>query len=190
MSERSPASSMAGPDPSAHSALDRYDGLARLLHWVFAIGILYASIVGYSLMWIGEGMSRPLHDFFAHLNMSLATVLMVLFPLRVAWKFVRVDPPPPDIDARQLKLARGVQILLYVTIFSALLSGFLAVPHSYMLFGMMTVPTPFEQGPVTGSFLQAHHVSCALLVGLVSLHVMGVLRHTMIKRVDILRRML
>ncbi|MGB9153465.1 MAG: cytochrome b/b6 domain-containing protein [Alphaproteobacteria bacterium] len=165
----------------------RYDGLARLLHWVFAVGIIYASIVGYSLGWIAD---RPLHDFLSNLNTSLATVLILLFPLRVAWKFVRTNPPPPTIDAKQLKLARGVQNLLYLTIFEVLVSGFLMVPHGYMFFDLIQVPTLFEKGPMTELFSQAHRIGNAFLAGLVVLHVMGVIVNTMFRRVNILRRML
>lgn len=164
----------------------RYDAITRVLHWVFAIGIIYASIVGYALAWIAD---PSVHDFFAHLNMSLATVLMLLFPARVAWRFIRVEPAQLDLPPRELKLAKGVQSLIYLTIAAVLISGFLMVPHSYVFFGLVTVPTVFEKGPMTEAFFQAHRVSCALLVGLVLLHGMGIVKHTLIKPIGLLRRM-
>lgn len=35
--------------------LDRYDGVARFFHWVFAAGIIYASITGYTLAQLSAG---------------------------------------------------------------------------------------------------------------------------------------
>lgn len=166
---------------------ERYDGLTRLLHWIFAISIIYASVAGYSLRWIDD---RPLHDFLSRLNVSLATLLIPLFPLRAMWKFVRTDPPPPAVATRDLRLARGVQNLLYVAIFATLASGFLMMPHGYMLFGRIAVPTPFEKGEVTAEFGWMHSVCTAVLSGLILVHIMGVLKHTLIKSVNILRRML
>lgn len=173
-------------DTNLIDAPERYDSVTRLLHWVFAVGIIYASIVGYALGWIADPSA---HDFFSHLNMSLATVLMALFPVRVAWRFIRAEPASPAIDPRELRLAKGVQSLIYLAIAAVLISGFLMVPHSYALFGTVTVPTVFEKGPMTEAFFLAHRIGCASLVGLVLLHGMGVVKHTLIKPVGLLRRM-
>lgn len=169
------------------SAPDRYDGWARILHWSFAVGIIYASIVGYSLDLISN---QAVHDFLSHLNMSLATLLIILFPLRVVWKFMRVNPRPPAIREKELKIAKSVHNLLYLTIFVVLASGFLMVPHGYVFFGLVEIPTLFEKGRVTAIFSQMHLVSNLFLSGLVMMHIAGVISHTLFKRVDILRRML
>jgi cytochrome b561 len=50
--------------------LDRYDGLARFLHWIFAAGIIYASIAGYTVARLSSGPER---DFLSRLNMSIAS---------------------------------------------------------------------------------------------------------------------
>jgi superoxide oxidase len=168
-------------------ASDRYDSLTRLLHWIFAVSIIYATVVGYALNWIDD---RPLHDALSSFSMSLATLLIPLFPLRAVWKFVRVNPQPPALEAKQLKLARGAHNLLYVTIFAVLVSGFLMVPHGYRFFNLIFLPTPFEKGGLTETFGQMHAICTALLSGLIILHVAGVVSHTVFKRINILRRML
>lgn len=165
---------------------DRYDGLSRALHWIFAIGILYASAVGYALAWIDD---HAVHDFLSHLNMSLATVLIALFPLRLGWRLLRREPPAPAIPPGQQRLARAVQILLYATICVVLVSGFLMVPHGYSFFGLVGIPTVFEKGPVTEGFFLLHRISCAVLVALFALHIAGVLKNTVVNRVNILSRM-
>jgi cytochrome b561 len=166
----------------------RYDLLARLLHWIFAIGIIYASIVGYALHFIPDG---TVHGFFSRLNMSLATVLIALFPIRVWWRFVRTEPTEPlGLSPAQIKLARMIQALIYLTILSVLVSGYLMVPDGYQLFGLANIPTPFAKGMATEDFFILHRLSCAALCGLVGLHLLGVLAHTVVKPNGLLRRMI
>jgi cytochrome b561 len=172
---------------AAHD-LDRYDGVARLLHWIFAAGIIYASIAGYTLARLSSGPER---DFLSRLNMSIATVLMVLFPLRVFWKFVRVEPRElPGVSSVQRALAHRVHILIYLTIFTVLASGFLMVPNGYSFFGLVEIHTPFGKGALTHKLFAIHQASCALLAGLAVLHVLAVVKHQLITGIDVLRRML
>jgi superoxide oxidase len=167
--------------------LDRYDGLARFFHWVFAAGIIYASVMGYTIAHMARG---PAHDFLSRLNMSIATVLIVLFPLRLGWKKVRIEPRAlPGVSVRQQSVARGVHIVMYIAIFAVLASGFLMVPNGYSFFGLIEIHTPFAKGPLTDAFFAMHRASCALLAGLVTLHVLAVVKHQCIARNNVLRRM-
>lgn len=169
-------------------AMDRYDGFARALHWIFAVGIIYATVVGYALHVIPAG---PAHDFLSHLNMSLATLLIVLFPIRVWWKFARNDPAPPKgLNARQVQFAHLIQTLVYLAILVVLVSGYLMVPDGYRLFGLVDISTPFAKGDVTGAFFLLHRIGCAVLTGLVCLHLLGVIVHTLIRPTGLLRRMI
>lgn len=168
--------------------IDRYDLLTRTLHWIFAIGILYATAVGYALHLIPAG---PAHDFLSRLNMSLATALILLYPLRAWWRFARRDPAPPaGLDPAQFRLARRVQTALYLAILAVSVSGYLMVPDGYRFFGLVTIPTPFAKGPTTEAFLLLHRISCGILTGLVGLHLLGVLVHTLVRPIGLLRRMI
>jgi superoxide oxidase len=173
--------------PTRKRDLDRYDGLARFFHWIFAAGIIYASVMGYTIAHIARG---PAHDFLSRLNMSIATVLIVLFPLRVGWKQIRIEPRAlPGVSVRQHSVARGIHTVMYVAIFAVLASGFLMVPNGYSFFGLVEIHTPFAKGPLTDEFFAMHRASCALLAGLVALHVLAVVKHQWIARNNVLRRM-
>jgi cytochrome b561 len=163
--------------PKRERAVDRYDGLTRFFHWVFAVVIIYTSVAGYMLARIGGG---AVHDFLSRLNMSVATVLIV-----------RVEPRAlPNTSAWQRSLATGVHGLIYATIFAVLASGFLMVPNGYSFFGLIEIHTPFPKGALTDELFTVHRASCALLGGLVALHVLAVIKHQLIARNDVLRRML
>ncbi|MFP6560106.1 cytochrome b [Paraburkholderia sp. B3] len=167
---------------------DRYDVIARFFHWIFAAGIIYASIAGYTLAHLPAGPGR---EWLSQLNMSITTVLIALFPLRLGWTFVRARPRAlPGIPRAQRAVAHLVHALLYLTIFAALASGFLMVPNGYSFFGLVEIPTPFAQGPLTETLFVVHRASCALLAALVALHVLAVVKHQFIARNGVLRRML
>ncbi len=167
---------------------DRYDGLARLLHWIFAAAILYATAAGYALAQLPDGATR---EFLSHLNMSIATVLIALFPLRVWWASVRAAPRElPGVSDAQRAIAHGVHRLLYLTIFAVLASGYLMVPNGYAFFGLIEIPTPFGPGALTAQLFAFHRASCALLAALVVLHVLAVIKHQWIARNGVLKRML
>ncbi|MFD1554939.1 cytochrome b [Paraburkholderia silviterrae] len=173
---------------ASRPALDRYDGVARFFHWTFAACIVYASVAGYTLTRIASG---PVHHFLSQLNMSIGTVLIVLFPFRAGWKLVRTEPRAMrGVSVRQQSLAHGVHGVLYLTMFAVLTSGFLMVPNGYSFLGLFEIHTPFQRGPLTDELFTVHRASCALLAGLVVLHVLAVIKHQLIARNDVLRRML
>jgi superoxide oxidase len=174
--------------PAAEADPDRYDGVARFFHWTFAVWIIYASVAGYSITRLANG---PVHEFLSQLNMSIGTVLIVLFPFRVGWKLVRNEPRAlRDVSATQQLLARIVHAVMYAVIFAVLASGFLMVPNGYSFFGLVEIHTPFEKGPLTDELFAVHRATCALLAGLVVLHVAAVIKHQLVARNDVLRRML
>jgi superoxide oxidase len=177
-----------GESPTAIAQQGRYDGVARFFHWTFAVWIIYVSIAGYALTQLANG---PAREFLSQLNMSIGTVLIVLFPLRVIWKLVRIQPRAlPNVSAMQQTLAHIVHAVIYVVIFAVLASGFLMVPNGYSFFGLVQIHTPFGKGALTDELFAVHRATCALLAGLVMLHVAAVIKHQLIARNDVLRRML
>lgn len=171
--------------PSAQPS--RYDLLSRILHWIFAVSIIYATAVGYALRLIPPG---PTHDFLSRLNASLATLLIPLFMLRLFWRFKRTQPAPPALPPQQARVARGIQNLLYVFIFLSLASGYLMMPDGYMLFGLVHIATPFTKGPIADAMGLIHTLCVTSLTLLFSLHIAGVLLHTFKRHTFVLRRML
>jgi cytochrome b561 len=87
-------------------------------------------------------------------------------------------------------VARIVHAVIYVMIFAVLTSGFLMVPNGYSLFGLVEIHTPFQKDQLTDELFAVHRTSCALLAGLVLLHVLAVIKHQLIARNGVLRRML
>jgi uncharacterized membrane protein len=57
-------------------APERYDSISKIFHWFFAISIIYATVSGYSLLYI---TNHTIHELIAHFNVSLATILTETF---------------------------------------------------------------------------------------------------------------
>ncbi|WP_423757875.1 cytochrome b [Burkholderia sp. NLJ2] len=166
----------------------RYDALSRTLHWVFAVVILYTMAAGFSLHFIRD---PAIWKFVSTLNMSLASCLIVLFPVRYLWTFFRDAPPELDaIPAKQRAIAHVVHSLIYALIAFVLFSGFVMVPDGYWLFGVFYIRTPFAAGPVTEHWFVLHRAACYTLALLVALHAGAALKHHFVSKNDVLKRML
>ena len=63
---------------------DYYDPLSRLLHWLMAAVILYATLAGYLMHLVIDSHPR-LFQFLSVLNMSMAALITPLFLLRWGW---------------------------------------------------------------------------------------------------------
>lgn len=167
---------------------DRHDRLTRILHWIFAFSIIYTMIAGYSLHVI---TNKSIFHFISTLNMSIATCLIILFPVRYVWSIVRIDPKPIEsIPARQRAIAHAAHSLTYALIAFVLLSGFVMIPDGYWFFGAFYVKTPFSQGPITDHWFTLHRIACYTLTVMVIAHVGAAIKHHLILKNDTLKRML
>ncbi|RQH06934.1 cytochrome b [Paraburkholderia dinghuensis] len=168
--------------------IPRYDRFTRYLHWAVATGIIYASIVGYSLNYIS---SPGVHNFFSVLNMSLATVVTVLMCGRFVWRFFRPSiNKPGQVPAKRNSAANFAHEVFYIIIFTVLISGFLMLKHGYNFFGLFYVPRPIAVNDVNDFFFKIHRYSTATLVIMLFLHVLAVVKCHIIDRHPIISRMI
>ncbi|MFC5705872.1 cytochrome b [Aeromonas eucrenophila] len=165
-----------------------YDPLSRLLHWLMAVVILYATLAGYLMHLVIDSHPR-LFQFLSVLNMSMATLITPLFLLRWGWQHLRT--PLPESEAGHyhgwVKLAHA---LLYGLMFVVLLSGFLMLEQDYALFWLYPITNPIDSPEINAFFFRVHRLGCLSLAALVLLHVAAALYHHGIKGDRTLYRML
>lgn len=166
----------------------RYDKFTRLLHWICAAGIIYATTVGYSLHFITD---QTIFNFFSQLNMSLATVVTLLMSVRFIWRFFRPSVPySGHITGHKKGFVVLMHELFYLIIFVVLISGFLMLEHGYSLFGLVAIPQPIKNEAVNHFFFMVHRGGCIALSVMLMLHVAAVIKHQWIDKNAILSRML
>ena len=168
---------------------DRYDLMSRVLHWVMASVIIYATIAGYVMHYV---TSHPeLFSFLSVLNMSLATIATPLFIVRYVWSHFRSSPTMPlSVPEGQKCVAKLAHSLMYLVMFIVFSTGYLMLKEPYSLFWLVSVNNPITDPAINGFFFYLHRASCIALACLVVLHVCAALKHHFVSRNYVLKMML
>ncbi|MBG3080310.1 cytochrome b [Proteus mirabilis] len=171
----------------------RYGHLSLLLHWGSALTVYGMFALGLWMVTLGY------YDSWYHsapeIHKSIGILLFIILIVRVIWRWMS---PPPKALASYSKFTRIsahiVHMLLYLILFSILISGYListADGQAISVFEWFSVPAIFtgeaEQADLAGDI----HLYLAWSVVLLSLlHVAGALKHHFIDKDVTLKRML
>jgi cytochrome b561/polyisoprenoid-binding protein YceI len=187
---------------SRRNTATRYGSVAKIFHWLTALLILTAILLGL----IAENMA---HDITAQDSAALARVA-TLFSLhktigvaaffvallRILWAISQPKPGLPNGDRRaEAFLADMMHWALYGALVIVPLSGWI---HHAAQAGYAPIWWPFGQTlpfvPQSAAWAEAagavHWLATKVLIAAILLHVAGALKHHLIDRDDTLRRML
>lgn len=163
-----------------------------LIHWASAALIFWLFYLGLTMVDLPLSPQK-FADYALHKSLGLTVLAIVL--VRLVWRALTPPPPLPDgMRRRDALLAKGVHHGIYVLLLVIPLTGWLyssatASPANY--FGFFTVPDLIGTSETAGKVLRVvHDVAGKLLMVLLILHVAGALKHHLIDRDDVLRRML
>jgi cytochrome b561 len=172
----------------------RWSGVMRLLHWTGAALILSLLVLGFVMV---EIVKEPGQRFELYqLHKSLGFVALLLALARLGWRVAvaRVSPNAAlSVSYRRVSLARDVA--LYGLMILHPLTGWLMIsasplPLPVSLFGF-TVPNPIAPDfPLSEELKAVHHALAYLLAGLVALHILTAIKHSVIDGDNVLASML
>ena len=169
---------------------------AKTLHWMGAVMILILLLHGW---WMTHMTPRPerLANYAWH--SALGYDLLVLFVLRLLWRWMNTVPDLPVNTARWERIAAhaghaGLYLLMIVTSLSGwVVAATFRTPMLADLFGL-SVPTPAMitsiDRSLRGVIEETHKNLAYVLAALVILHIAAALWHHFAKKNDVLRRML
>ncbi|MEM8788002.1 MAG: cytochrome b [Pseudomonadota bacterium] len=180
---------------------------ARVLHWVMALMIVILLVVGiYMSNFIPdtlEGIGQRVE--LTQMHKSFGFTVFVLAVLRVVWRLANPTPKLPDaMPGWQKAASHASHFALYGLIFIMPLTGWLMASASplnnadayptqikNMVFGLFEMPDPFPTGTesLESIFHTAHFLSSLGLVLILGLHIGAALKHHLVDRDAILRRM-
>jgi cytochrome b561 len=180
----------------------RYTGIAILLHWLIAIGI----VVNIALPWIWPHLAdanvRPAID----MHKSIGITILGLAIMRLLWRWTHRPPPLPlGYKLWEVRASHATHILLYLLLFAMPLTGWImdsaykdAALHPMFWFGLFEWPRiaairhldPAVRDTVHDGFGAAHVWLSYLLYGLFALHVAGALKHQWLDGEPELQRMM
>lgn len=171
--------------------LFRYPLAIRVLHWLMAVIIIGLLIVGLIMTSLPKG--DPTRALLYNLHKSFGVTILMLALLRVGVRLLEAIPPLPDIIPTTERIAARLgHSALYFFMFAMPISGYM-MSNAYGLpvrWFTVELPKLFSsdraRGVLAGNF---HSYTGFTLIGVIALHVSGVLWHYMRQKVNLLKRM-
>ncbi|CAA0116979.1 Cytochrome b561 [BD1-7 clade bacterium] len=149
----------------------QYPCLAKALHWLSAIVILWAMITGTYISIFS--VSQTLKDQIAYINVSVTAVFIPVFGLRLLLRYVYRNNPV----YRHSSAVKGVHLLMYFLITVVLISGVLMMHKPINIFDILSLPVPIQSRAIQGVFDVVHVWGCRTLGLIVVVHIFAVFWH-------------
>jgi cytochrome b561 len=164
---------------------------ARLLHWVIALLVLLQ--IGLGWLAVGWRLSPTKLDLFVW-HKSIGFLVLVLMLLRLAWRWANVTPAlPAAMTALEQRAAQAGHGLLYLLLLALPLTGWVvssAANVPLRVFWLLPLPALVAPDKALADAFARVHLGLGIALSLLLLlHITAALRHHLILRDDVLRRM-
>ncbi|MDR3376797.1 MAG: cytochrome b/b6 domain-containing protein [Ancalomicrobiaceae bacterium] len=171
-----------------------YGIVSILLHWGGAAVVIVVWVLGKR---IGYHPSGPQWDAAENLHAAVATLALVIIVPRIVWRLLQPATPavasnPPLLNLLAALVKWGLLLALTVMIVTGPLAIWSGPSAAIDLFGV-SIPSPLPS-----SFAERYHhsiwpvhvLASKVVLALVALHVAGALKHLVVDRDGVFRRML
>lgn len=167
-----------------------YGTVAKFFHWVIFFLVAMMIIGGFFM----EDVPEDWKGFVYNAHKLTGLTILVLMVLRLLWAFMNTKPTLPVMTKAWEKVAeRVVHGLLYVTLIAMPLLGWIgstAAGRAPKL-GSWAIALPIAEDKGLKEWAFEWHETLAwVIIVLVTIHVAAALFHHLIKKDDVLRRML
>lgn len=167
----------------------RFPLRTRVLHWLTAILVFTALLVGFVMV-----NSLGSYAALVGVHMTLGVAILAIVVVRAANRFTHRTPPLPDtVSGFEHKLVVGSELSMYALLLAQPLVGWAMVSAEGLpikVFGALRLPRIAPADADTFFLLrQTHSVLAYLLVVVIIAHVSAVLLHTLTLRDRMLSRM-
>lgn len=169
---------------------DGYSRPAKLLHWSLALLLPIQIGMGWYMLSIED---QPGSGWYFALHISLGLTAALLIALRMVWRLRQAPPAVPrELAEWQRRAARSSHVLLYVLMVLMPLTGYLGAAFGGETIGYFGVPLPAllpKNEVLKEQLFTAHSFIAWALVGMIALHVLAALKHLVIDKDTVFRRM-
>ena len=168
-----------------------YSAAAKTLHWLVAAIVVALVPSGLVMAALSRG---PSQDRLFALHESFGVIALALMLLRVGVRLRGAPTPWPPLSRGERGASGAVHSALYVALLLTPVVGWLAL-SAYGLapsfFGLGELPALLgKDEPLSKTLFALHKAGGLTIAALVLLHLAGVLRHALVKRDDLLWRIL
>ena len=159
----------------AHTAdeANTYSKTRIFLHWLSAAIILWATFSGFGVAMLDT--QDPLRQWVESVNPQLTSLFIPFFAWRL-WLALKSRPRLLDRTAQE-RLASAAHKAIYAAVTGVLITGVLMMSHPVMLMALVPLPQLIHSKVALLQLHELHHMLCALLAGLVALHLAAVVMH-------------
>lgn len=170
----------------------QYDSLSKWLHWIIAIVVLVLLSASFLL----EDLPSSIKPLAIMLHKSFGLTVLLLMLVRLYWIHHAGKPKlPASVPHWEAVLARFVQYAMYVFLIAMPLVGWVMSVlsnHVPTYFGLFSLPIPglVPNAALADTFFLAHQIIAWILIVLITLHVVGAIKHAVIDKDTILQSML
>ena len=167
----------------------------RIMHWTMSIIVFCLLAVGIYMAGLPSDALHKYDWYFWHKSFGLVILTLVFLRAFIRVKST-VPAPQPGLASWEVKASLISHKTLYVLLFLVPLCGFV-MSMTFMqstgisFFGLFTIP-PFlpKSDAVSHLFKDFHKYLAFTLLGVVSIHVLAVIKHRFYDKNDVLKRML
>ena len=169
----------------------RYSVVARWFHWIIAIFVIANIGLG-----LGHDVLGKVFPATMTVHKSIGLTVLLLTIGRLVWRVNHRPPPlPASMSVWEKSVSAGLHHLFYALMLLVPLSGWLmasASPKALTYFGLFDV---YKFGVTKGDAIfglsrEGHEIMGLAWGALIILHIAAVLRHQLILKDNLIRRMI
>jgi len=180
------------PSDNRDPHTNRYTRTAIALHWLVAAIVIFQ--IGYG-WYLGEIPRHvPARGIAVNFHKSIGITVGLVILLRLAWRATHPAPAlPSSLRPWEARLARWAHFALYACMLVMPISGYVATNFSKFgikYFGLLVLPPwGMESKSLYALFNTIHVGTSYIFVALIAGHVLAALKHAIVDRDDVFRRM-
>lgn len=157
--------------------VEKYSFSVRFLHWVMAVLFTVIIVIGFVMVEFKDSKPWGLYE----LHKSLGILVFGLVFIRLLARLVSKAPPLPTNTPFIAKfVAHSTVILMYICMIAMPISGYVlsnSAGFAVKFFGV-ELPTLLAKNPELSEVVkEMHEIGGWVLIGLVALHILGVIAH-------------
>jgi cytochrome b561 len=169
-----------------------YTRTAVILHWLVGVCVLAQITLGLWMLTIPKTPVGVRAGWF-NVHKSIGITLAAFIILRLLWRWAHRAPPlPQTMRPWERAAARANHILLYVCMIVMPLSGYLGssfTKYPILYWGIKLPQWGWDAPELKDLCSQVHWITATIFITLIALHIAAALKHWLIDRDGVVRRM-
>lgn len=169
--------------------IERYDSVARTLHWLIAVLVVAA----FALALLVDTFPPTWEDAVVNAHKVIGTSILCLAIVRLLWRAGHRPPAPVPTGWLLARVSSLTHALLYCFMIAVPLVGlaFAAWRGQGIDFGLFSIaPVMVEDKAIARQIGEIHELAAYVLIGLAVLHAVAAFWHHLVLKDDVLKRML